>query len=59
MNTRTNHYGFYWHARNNKEQIKQRSGGVPEGSESKEETLSQAHLDDMGQMRGENLGHEI
>ena len=45
--------------KNNEEQMKQCSGGVRRCFESKEEALSQAHVDDMGQIRGENLGHKI
>ena len=52
-------YRFYWHVRNNKEQIKQRSEEVRRCFESKEEAFSQAHVYDMGQLRGENLGHEV
>ena len=36
MDTRTNHYGFYWHAQNNKEQIKQCPGKFRCGVEGKE-----------------------
>ena len=43
----------------NKERIKQCPRRVRGCSESKEEILSQSHVNDMGQIRGENLGHEI
>ena len=62
MDTQTDHYGFYWHARNNKERIEKCSGGIQHGMKSKEgqsHVLSRAHNDHMGQICGENLGHEV
>ena len=59
---RTNHYDLYWHDRNSKERIKQRSRGIQPDVESKEGQSyvpSQAHDDDTGQIRGENLRHKV
>ena len=62
MYTQTDHYCFYCHAWNSKEQIEQRSGEIQHVMESKEgqsHMLSRAHDDGIGQIRGENLGHEV
>ena len=62
MYTQTDHYCFYWHAWNSKEQIEQRSGGIHHVMESKKaqsHVLSQAYGDGIGQIREENLGHEV
>ena len=59
---RTDHYGFYWHAQNSRERMKQRSGRIRHSLESKQgrsHVLGRAHNNDMRQIHGENLGHKI